>query len=183
MAADGVPSDQMWATDLNGDLWRMGYELLRDRGKFQAHFVQGDVFSPDIKLVEQLSGRVSVFLAYQFLHLFSWDNQIKLSEMMVAMSTPNAIILGSQMGCVEAWQQKTPWGEMFFHNNESWGKLWKAVEENTGTRWRVTHSRLVDLGEWGLQPEDYSWVDQRKRAFDFVVERVEEAGDTSTSVL
>ena len=175
MALDGVSTEGMWATDLNGKLWELGFELFRDRERMRAHFVEGDVFAPETGLVETLKGKVDVVLAYQFIHLFSWDNQVKLCEMITEMSKPGSIVLGSQMGSREFRQQKTPWGEMCLQNSQSWKELWKVVAEKTGVPWEVSFSREVDLGEWGLQYEDYKWMNPRNCAFDFVVERKDES--------
>lgn len=41
----------------------------------------------------------------------------------------------------------------FFHSEQTWRHMWKIVETESGTKWRV-ESRLRELLNWGLEPED-----------------------------
>ena len=42
LASRGVPTENMWALDRDPKLWKLGYELFRDAGRFHAQFIQAD---------------------------------------------------------------------------------------------------------------------------------------------
>lgn len=59
LAACGVPSNQMWALDLSPQLWRLGYELYRDRDRMLATFIPGNFLHGDDCLgLRELYGQV-----------------------------------------------------------------------------------------------------------------------------
>ena len=170
----------MLGSDVSGELWELGYELFRDRERMRARFVRGDVFSVETReaLVGGLRGNggegVDVVLAYQFFHLFSLERQVELAEVIAGMVKPGGMVVGMQMGRVEAGGEMGGFGEMFYHDVASWRRMWEDVGRETGTKWKVGHVRMRELREWGVLEEDYAWMDGRNRALDFVVERVED---------
>ena len=170
LAADGAPTEKLWAADLNDGLWELGYQLFRDRERLQAHFIHVDVCSEENDLVG-LSQSIDVILVYQLLHLFSWERQISILKQIVRMSKAGTVVVGSQMGRLNATEKEGRWGRMFYHTPETFKEMWKEAETGTGTKWDV-ECTLMDLGDWGLEKEDYSWMDPEFRALDFVVKEV-----------
>ena len=71
LAADGAPSENMYASDLQSELWDIGYDPFRDRDRKKARFIQADIFDPNTPLRE-LNGKMDIIIACQLLHLFSW---------------------------------------------------------------------------------------------------------------
>lgn len=43
---DGVPSANLYGIDIVSH-WDVGYALYRDRGRFEAHFIEADILSSD----------------------------------------------------------------------------------------------------------------------------------------
>ena len=172
LAADEAPTENMYANDVNGELWELGYKLFDDRDRMKARFFQGNILE-DTSWLTKLNGEISVILAYQFLHLFSWEKQIQIAKKMVATLKKDTIIMGSQMGKNRAKEKSSPWGTMFYHTPQTFREMWKQVGHETETTWKV-EAKMLDLGEWGLQPEDYAWMEKDNRALNFVVWREEE---------
>ena len=177
LAADGAPSDNMYAADLNAELWDVGYDLFRDRETMKARFIQADVLDPNTPL-RDLKGKIDIVIACLFLHLFSWDQQFDVLLKIVEMSRPGTCLVGYHVGRDHAMELQRPWGLMYFHDVDSFNELWRQVARETGTRW-VVDAMLVDLSQCGLEKEDYGWVSPGNRYPNFVVTRSEEGTEHS----
>jgi hypothetical protein len=46
LVVDGAPSDKLIAVDIV-NFWDLGYEMFRDRDKFEAHFIEADLIHPN----------------------------------------------------------------------------------------------------------------------------------------
>ena len=169
LTADGAPSENMYASDLHSELWDIGFDLFRDRETMKARFIQADIFDPDTPLWE-LNGKIDIILTCQFLHLFSWKQQIEAVEKMIDMSRPGTCLLGYQIGRLQPVEVQTPWGLMFYHNVDSFKELWRQIARATGTKW-VLDATMVDLSQWGMQKQDYEWMSADSRGLNFVVTR------------
>ena len=165
MAIDGAPTDRMYASDLTSGLWEVGYDLFRDRERMHAQFIEADIFSDDNGLGE-LKGKVDVVVAYQFLHCFSWEGQIRAAERIVGMSRTGTVLVGAQAGSVTARHFELHGMNMFLHNVESFQEMWAQVEKNTGTKWRVECKPVT----W----KELSELRRLEMLVDFVVERVDD---------
>ena len=169
LAADGAPTQNMYASDIKEELWQLGFELFRDREKMRAKFVQADIFDPDSDLVH-LSGQMDIIIASQFLHLWDWKKQVLAFKKVVELSRPGSILVGSQRGQVRAQEVRRPWGKLFFHNLETYREIWHQVEVETGSRWEV-EADFVDLRELGMEEEDLEWMPPGQKGINFVVTR------------
>ena len=169
LTADGAPSENMYASDLHSELWDIGFDLFRDRETMKARFIQADIFDPDTPLRE-LNGKIDIILTCQFLHLFSWKQQIEAVKKMIDMSRPGTCLLGYQIGRLQPVEVQTPWGLMFYHNVDSFKELWRQIARATGTKW-VLDATMVDLSQWGMQKQDYEWMSADSRGLNFVVTR------------
>lgn len=141
-----VPTDRMWAVDIEPGLWRLGFELFRGRGRMKARFIQGDFLSMADDSLGELQGNVDVVIASQFPHQFSRDGQTMATKRIVALSQPGTMLVGYQQGRKTAREYMRPWGMMFYHNLMSFVQLWDGVQQETNTQWRLEVTE-VDLKE------------------------------------
>ena len=173
LAADQVPTQRMYATDIQRELWELGFEMFRDREKMHATFIQADVFDPCSNLA-RLDGQVDIILACQFLHLFNWEGQMTAMKRIARLSRPDCLVVGYQRGQVLAQECVRPWGTMYLHNVETFKDIWEQLGKETGIRWTVNAS-LVDLKDWGMEAEDATWMPAGQRGLNFVVTRQSES--------
>ena len=137
---DGAPSEHMYASDLKKNFWGIGYDMFLDKSTLQTQFVEADIFDTDSAL-KQMDGKMDVINAASFFHLFDWDQQVKAAKRAVQLLKPvsGSLIVGRQGGKPEAGSFAHVMKEMtaFWHNPESWAKMWKQVGDETGTDWEV----------------------------------------------
>jgi len=141
LAANGVPSERLYGSDLRSEFFSLGYELFKDKQTLKSRFLVGDVLDSTSDL-KQLDGQISIIYAASFLHLFDYEQQVQVCERFVKLLRPEAgsVILGRQVGHVEAGprpHRTNPGEKMFRHNVESFEKMWKEIGAKTGTEWRV----------------------------------------------
>lgn len=131
----------IYASDLKSQFWDIGYEMFRDKSSLNVTFVEADVFD-DKSTLQQLTGKFDIVHAASFFHLFDWDGQVAAAKRIVNLMNPasKSLIFGRQAGRVnsgdftaEVEQTK----RRYWHNPESWAKLWRQVGEETGTEWIV----------------------------------------------
>jgi hypothetical protein len=137
---DGAPSENTYASDLKENFWDFGYDMFLDKSTLQTKFMEADIFDADSQL-KQIDGKIDIVNAASFFHLFDWDDQVKAAKRTVQLLKPvsGSMIIGRQGGKAEAGsfahvqKEKTA----FWHNVESWKKMWEQVGSETGTEWRV----------------------------------------------
>jgi hypothetical protein len=169
---DGASSDRLFGSDLNGDFFGVGYDLFLDKTTLKTKFIQADVFDADSGLNE-LDGKISLVHAGSFFHLFDWDNQIKAAKRVVQLlkAEPGVIIFGRQGAKVEAgsFGHISKEHTAYWHNPESWAKLWEQVGDETGSKWVVESS----LGEEDLSKRmNTNLVPVGTRFMTFTIRRV-----------
>ncbi|CAN9227992.1 unnamed protein product [Alternaria alternata] len=169
---DGAPSEHMYASDLKKNFWGIGYDMFLDKSTLQTQFVEADIFDIDSAL-KQMDGKMDVINAASFFHLFDWDQQVKAAKRAVQLLKPvsGSLIVGRQGGKPEAGSFAHVMKEMtaFWHNPESWAKMWKQVGDETGTDWEVQ----AVLGEEDLSKRmKTSLVPAGTRFMTFTIRRV-----------
>lgn len=134
--------------------------MFQDRDRFQARFVVGDVLNSSASL-EPLDGQFDIIHASSFLHLFGWDDQVRIGTRLVRFFKPEsatAMIVGRQVGLyeapsLEAWREQEQASRAegksknFHHDLKSWQLLWDEIGAQTGTKWEVSgemFSRMAD---------------------------------------
>ncbi|KAJ5493300.1 hypothetical protein N7539_002046 [Penicillium diatomitis] len=173
LAAHGIPTERMWALDLEPHLWRLGFELFRDEGRLQASFIHANFLEADVNDDDRfapLMGQTDLVLASQFLHLFDWDGQIAANQRIVALSKPGTMLVGFQQGRKQARAYIRPWGMMYYHNRDSFLRMWETIQQQTNTRWTIDVS-AVALQQWGMQDEDLEWMPEDRMGLNFVMTR------------
>lgn len=169
LAAKGCPTSTMYASDISGELWELGFDLFKDRGRMLAKFIQADILDPDSNLA-QLTGSVDVLMVNQFLHLFDWDKQVVAMKQLVELSKPGSLVVGYQRAQVPPGHFPRPWGNMYLHDEDSLKKIWSRVEVETASVWDV-EAAVVDLSEWGMEPEDFDWMPPGMKGINFAARR------------
>ncbi|KAJ6015558.1 hypothetical protein N7540_010149 [Penicillium herquei] len=169
---DGVPSENIYASDLRQDFFDIGYDLFADRSTLKSQFIVSDIFDDNSDLVKQLSNDLDIINAASFFHLFSWDQQITVAKRVVSLlrAQPGSLLIGRHVGRIDPADPEDKTVEHYRHNIETWKKLWKQVSAETGTEWEVE--------AW---MEEWAGVDQIMKTFlegmetyklKFIVKRV-----------
>jgi hypothetical protein len=145
----------LFGSDLHQEFIDWGFELFQDRDKLGDNIVAGDIFANSGSL-DQFKGKMDFISATAFIHLFSWEDQLRVGEKMISFLEPfknveesKQIIFGRQTATVNPGvrvREHVPWGqkELFLHDKETFKKLWAEVGEKTETKWKVT----TDLRPW-----------------------------------
>ncbi|KAJ4412915.1 hypothetical protein N0V82_008675 [Gnomoniopsis sp. IMI 355080] len=160
VALNGVPAENLAGIDVHQEFVDLGYELFQDRDRFQARFVVGDVLnsSPSLK---PLDGQFDIIHASSLLHLFGWDDQVRLGTRLVRFFNPEAkaaMVVGRQVAVyeapsLEAWrkQQATEHADgkrhNYHHDLKSWQLLWDEIGDKTGTKWKTSGELLSRMSD------------------------------------
>lgn len=157
---DGVPSKQLFGIDLEPIFVRFGYELFRDKQKFQATFLTGDMFQHLPDAFETLNGKIDIVWASSFLHLFGWEDQLALCIRIVGFlkRETGSMILGRQLGSVVPGNfplQDLMQAKPYWHSPTSFQRLWDEVGLATKTKAEIYATlddeefRYEDCRAWG----------------------------------
>ena len=171
LVANGVPTDNMYATDLSRKLWDLGFALFRDQERMKARFIQANILS-DVSGLDELEEKVDIVLACQTLRFFHWFHQTNVLKRIVQLSTVGTVVGGYQIGMKTPRESfGGPWeqGE-FYHSEGSFNAMWNDVQSFTKTKWKV-EAKAVDLREWGMEKEDFDWMADGSIGINFVVTR------------
>ncbi|MCJ1400977.1 hypothetical protein MMC11_004188 [Xylographa trunciseda] len=169
LAAEGAPTDEMYASDLVPEFWNLGYELFRDKGKFKARFYNADIFDRESSL-QALDGRMDIVYLGAFLHLFDWNQQLEALKAVIKLSKVGTIVAGRQIGHVRGTEistsSKNDTKTYFLHNPETMARLWVEAEQQTGTKWTVRASTEL-MARIHPEKRDSVWMGHDARALSF----------------
>ena len=182
LAADGAPTERMYASDIISEFWDIGFDLYRDASHMKARFISADILDWPPSL-DELRGTMDIILANQFFHLLDWEGQVKAGKNMVTLSRAGTWLLGYQIGSSigRAIPNRTNTGgkigetgnkTKFYHTPETWQEMWRQIERETETEWEVMSS-IHTLKEWGWEDEDAAWMGPAARGLEFVARRVD----------
>ena len=177
---EGIAADHLYAFDLEPVFIDLGYELFRDRDKLHATMFSGNILAdptaPDGKGLEFLEGRMDIVHAASLLHSWGWDDMLIATKRLASLTRkqPGSMIIGNQMGSLNAGHYPMPTGEGFNyrHNVESMERFWAQLGEETGSSWRVESGMF--LPPVVKENAEHSWAksDPGMRMIWFCAERI-----------
>jgi len=171
---DGAPSKNMIGFDI-ADHWDVGYDLFRDRDKFEAKFVEADLIAIESSAeLKALQGQVGIIHISQMLHQWDWKGQVEAAKQLVYFSKPGTLVIGFQIGSAEAKEvqsQQFSGTKQWRHDPDSLRRMWDVVGEETGTKWRI-EGRVMEWERIGLDATDVRFMEAGDMPVEFVVERV-----------
>ncbi|KAJ5317856.1 hypothetical protein N7508_002364 [Penicillium antarcticum] len=141
LVLDGVASENLYAADLRRDFYEVGYHLFKDRETLKSEFIEADIFDANSALVQKLTSKVDIVNAGYFFHLFDWDRQVAAVKHVVRLvrMQPGSLLVGRQAGRKDPIDpdDKKNAPQQYRHDIETWKRLWRQVEKETGTKWEV----------------------------------------------
>ncbi|KAE8443288.1 hypothetical protein EG329_002004 [Mollisiaceae sp. DMI_Dod_QoI] len=190
LAHSGIPSTQLYGSDLVSSYLTTSYELFNDKNSFKGTLVPANIFSETLFEEEfrGWEGKFTFIHAGLFLHLFGWERQVAASEQIVRLlkQEKGAMFLGEMAGCQGGGLRGGParagvgkeetkqW--QYLHDEGSFEKLWGEVAEKTNTvgRWKIESSfklRRLEKEKEGNQALGY-FEGEGIGFFVFSVERI-----------
>lgn len=145
LASAGVPSENLYGSDLVPNFLSKSYELFNDRDKFKGKLLQADIFSDALfdDAFKGLEGKFRVLHAGLFLHLFSRGQQLVVCEKIVKLLSEEkgSVFLGEQVGCLGGGLRGVGSGSRtsFLHDEKTFAEMWDEVAQSTSTEdhWAV----------------------------------------------
>jgi SAM-dependent methyltransferase len=141
LVSDGAPSENLYGSDLRGEYIELGYDLFRDKDTLKSTFITANILDATSTL-NKVKGEFDLVFAGSFFHLWGYEDQVKVSKLVVALLRPQkgSMIVGRQVGTVNGFQPghaPNTMGQMFQHNVESFKKMWKGIGEDIGVTFAV----------------------------------------------
>lgn len=138
---DGAPSpSKLYGLDIIPAFFDLGYELFRDRDKFDATFVSADLVEP-AQEIPALDDKIDIIGAFSLLHLFRLPEQKILARRLVGFLKPIAgsTIVGRQLGAPVAghYDGLTKDTKIYVHDMDSFQHFWDDVGVETDSKWAV----------------------------------------------
>lgn len=145
LVAGGAPAENIYGCDLQPGFIDMGYKLFKDQGRLQSKFLIADIFDSNSELAK-LKEQFNIVYTGSFFHLWGLEGQRKVSKAVASLLKPEkgSMILGRQIGAVEAAEQTSATGTMYRHNVESLKQLWKEIGDELGATFSV-EAKLQEL--------------------------------------
>ena len=142
---DQIPAAQLYGLDLEPAFIEMGYALFRDKDRFAAHMLSGDLMAdptaPEAQQLERMAGDMDIVHVASVLHSWAWDDMLHVAKRLVSLTrpAPGSMIIGNQMGSLNAGEYPMPTGTgcNYRHDVASMERFWEQVGEETGSRWKV----------------------------------------------
>lgn len=174
MAAADVPTERMYGSDVEPAFWRFGYELFKDEHKFKATFIPADILDEDASL-EPLKSHIDIVWAGSVIHLWDWHGQLKALKAIIQLTRKGSMVAGAQLGMETGQEFSTDWKTaaraMFFHDADTFKKLWSQAAVETSTSWKVD-ARIVDIRLLLPESRDSAWMGDQARGLFFEAYRL-----------
>ena len=178
---DGAPAGNLYGCDLKAEFLELGFDLFADRGRCGAHFFVADVLADNDGSGKSgggglvaLAGKVDVVYAASFLHIFSWEDQVRIAKRIIRILKPSrgSLVFGRQTGSVRGREELNKahgvrgTEKIWRHDVESFRKLWHVAGEETGSKWE-TWAELYETAHTSSH-----WAEEGVRMLRFEVKRV-----------
>lgn len=138
---EGIPSSQLFGFDLLQEFIDVGYEVFMDTPEATGIRIQAaDVFDEDSWVVREMAGKCAVVNLGYFLHLFSYEKQVKAAVMLArALKGSGGVLVGLHVQSWESSQFSHPIGgeAVWRHDGESFMKMWEEVGREVGCEFEV----------------------------------------------
>jgi len=142
----GAPEAQIYGSDYEEGLIRVGKDFFRDTDKIKSEFVTSDIFDTEAPGNKAYVGKFDYIWTAMFFHLWDWDMQVKASVQTAKFlkDEKGATLFGWQRGAKPAVEVDK--GErdhtakhrfVYRHDEESFQKLWKEVGHEMGLEFDV----------------------------------------------
>ncbi len=155
---EGIPSGQLYGVDVEPRFIELGYDLFRDRDSLHSIFMHGDLAasldSATNTELAKLRDRMDVVYVSSVLHLWGWDDMLAAAKRLVelACDVPGTMIIGSQLGSLDAGEYPMPFGVQYRHSMQSMKAFWEQISRETDTRWVVeagtSETARDQKGQW-----------------------------------
>ncbi|KAK5130427.1 hypothetical protein LTR08_002126 [Meristemomyces frigidus] len=162
LVADGVDSGKCYGADITLDLIGLGYELFQDKETLKSKFIAADIFDADSQLKE-LEGTIDIIDASSFFHLFGLEEQKTIARAVMKLMTgrKDSLVVGRQAGTVKNGlaPNRLGVGNKYWHNIESWRKLWDEVGDEVGVQFQVEgrSKPIANTGRESTAVVDAGW--------------------------
>ena len=168
---DGVPPSQVTGLEVEPGFIDLGFSLFKDKDRLATRFLKANVLT-DIDTLSQFEGKISSIYIGMVLSLFNHEEQKTVLRNLLKMLVDDGtgILLGNTVGHVDGLMQPAMMGKMtLLHNLETWKKLCKEIEEETGFKIQ-TWEELMYIPPDGT----YGWrhEDRRILAFEVIKQKV-----------
>jgi SAM-dependent methyltransferase len=142
-----VPSQNLYAIDLEEGFFEVGYNLFRDKDRLNSYFFPADILSKDSEL-DQLKRKVDIIWIGAVLHLFSWENQVKAVKNMLRLLSPHphSLIVGRVLGNTHTgeWavggvgtENRGSRVTYYGHNKDTFKKMFHEATDAMGEKWQI----------------------------------------------
>ncbi|MCJ1307297.1 hypothetical protein MMC25_000943 [Agyrium rufum] len=159
---DGAPSDALYGVDIVSH-WDVGYDMFRDRDRFQAHFIEADILDGGDTNVELRALKGKVECLKKVVGLMDVRGQGKTGK------TP--VVMGIQVGSLP--MHEAPFGDKVsdWHDEESFRRMWDEVGRETGTEGWSVECRWREWEDVGYLRKEVEYLGEKARMLQFVVTR------------
>jgi len=154
LAHAGVPSSQLYGSDLNPDFMTTSYVLFNDEDSFKGTLVPANIFDESLfeKSFKGWENKFGIIHTGLFLHLFDYNQQLTVCEKIIKLLSKEkgALFLGEMVGCegsgvrdegkdaAKFWKKEEE-RKQHLHDVEGFKKFWSEMAEKTSTAgmWKV----------------------------------------------
>jgi len=170
LVVDGVPSSQIIGLELEQGFIDIGYSLFKDRGRLETKFLCADILN-DIHTLSEFKGKVTSIHLGHVIHVFNRKEQkIVLGNLLgLLVNDGTGMLFGSLVGHDDGLTQPAMKGKMtLLHNLQTWKRMWKEVEEETGCKVKMWEEAKHLSAE-----ERYgSWLPKKRMMIAFEVTKL-----------
>jgi SAM-dependent methyltransferase len=153
LASEGIPSQNLYGSDIVPSYLSKSYILFNDAAKFRGSLVSADIFSPTL-FSDAFNGWESKFRVVHaglFLHLFSYEKQVMVCRRVIKLLSeePGSMFLGENAGCLGGGERALRSGtkvegsggekSYFLHDDVTFSTMWDMVTRDSKTegKWKV----------------------------------------------